>query len=598
MKAYKLGRWNLKDLLAFHRGPEFDQTLAQLEARVAKFEQQRPHLSDEMEETEFLTLVRDSEETSRIARRVGSYAGLWFTENTQNGEALTFQRQVDQRLTELTNRTLFFSLWWKSLRDDAAARLMANSGDYRYFLERQRAFKPHTLAESEEQIINLKDVAGIDGLVTVYDMLTNKFQFTLKTNGRTKTLTREELMTYARGADPKLRAAAYREMFRVYGENQAALSQIYAYRIQDWRNENIKLRHFTSPLSVRNLANDIPEAATEALLKVCRANAKLFQRYFKYKARALGIPSGKLRRYDLYAPIAPSDKKFPYADAVEMVLASFNSFSPTVGKLAQQVFQDQHVDSEIRAGKSSGAFCASVLPGMTPYVLLNYTGRARDVSTMAHELGHAIHALLARDHSTFTFHSALPLAETASVFGEMMLNDRLLANEKDTEVLRDLRANQIDDIYASVMRQAYFVMFERDAHEMFTQGKTTDQVAEHYLENLHEQFGDSMDIADEFKWEWIVIPHFYHTPFYVYAYSFGTLLSLALYKRYRDQGESFKPSYLKILSYGGSASPQKILGEAGIDITSEKFWQGGFYVIKGWIDELEALPAKKKRKRK
>ena len=569
MKEFKLGRWNLKDVLPAHSGSPFEQIVNDLEKRVAQLERQRPNLSDEMDEKEFIALVRDTEETSKLAHRLGAYAGLWFTENTQNSEALTFQRQIDQRLTDLGNRTLFFSLWWKSLRDPAAARLMANAGDYRYHLERQRAFKPHTLAESEEQIINLKDISGIGGLVTLYDMLTNKFKFTLKIKNRTKTMTREELMIYARGADPKLRAAAYRELFRVYGENQTALAQIYAYRVQDWRNENIQLRHFASPLGVRNLANDIPEAATEALLKVCRANTKLFQRYFKYKARALGIK--KLRRYDLYAPIAPSDKKFAYADAVEMVVHSFTSFSPAVGKVASQVFQDQHVDSEVRAGKASGAFCASVLPGMTPYVLLNYTGRARDVSTMAHELGHAIHALLARDHSAFTFHSALPLAETASVFGEMMLNDHLLGDEKDTDVLRDLRENQIDNIYASVMRQAYFVMFERDAHEMFAQGKSAEQVSEHYMENLREQFGDSMDIANEFKWEWIVIPHFYHTPFYVYAYSFGTLLSLALYKRYRDQGEAFKSSYLKILSYGGSASPQHILSEAGIDITSERF---------------------------
>ena len=179
--------------------------------------------------------------------------------------------------------------------------------------------------------------------------------------------------------------------------------------------------------------------------------------------------------------------KYSYARAVEMVLDSFNAFSPRVGKLAQQVFDDEHVDSEIRPGKSSGAFCAGILPGQTPYVLLNYTGRARDVSTMAHELGHAIHALLAREHSAFTFHSALPLAETASVFGEMMLNDRLLANENDVDVRRDLRANQLDDTFGSVMRQAFFVMFERDAHEMLTQGKSAEQVAERYMENLREQ---------------------------------------------------------------------------------------------------------------
>lgn len=596
MKEYQLAHWKLGDLLPSHQGAEFEQIVQALETRVAQFESQRGKLSDEMDESEFLSLLAHSEETSKLARRLGAYAGLWFAANTQDSEALTFQRQIDQRLTDLTNRTLFFSLWWKSLRDDAAARLMKNAGDYRYYLERQRALKPHTLAEAEEQIINLKDVSGIEGLMTLYDMLTNNFRFTLQTKGRPKTMSREELMTHVRSADPKVREAAYRELYRVYGENRKSLAQIYAYRVEDWRNENIKLRHFSSPLAVRNLANDIPEAATDALVAVSRANAPLFQRYFKYKARSLGIK--KLRRYDIYAPMAPADKKYPYARAVEMVLDSFNAFSPRIGRLAQQVFDDQHVDSQLRAGKSSGAFCASILPGQTPYVLLNYTGRGRDVSTMAHELGHAIHALLAQGHSTFTFHSALPLAETASVFGEMMLNDRLLANENDVEVRRDLRAHQLDDTYGSVMRQAFFVIFEREAHEMLTQGKSAEQVAVRYMENLREQFGNGMEIGDEFKWEWITIPHFYHTPFYVYAYSFGTLLTLALYKRFRIQGEEFKPGYLKILSYGGSASPQHILTEAGIDITSTEFWQGGYDVIKEWIDELESLPTAKKRKRK
>jgi oligoendopeptidase F len=306
----------------------------------------------------------------------------------------------------------------------------------------------------------------------------------------------------------------------------------------------------------------------------------------------------KLRRYDIYAPLAPSDKKYPYARAVEMVLDSFESFSPVIAKHARSVFDAQHVDSEIRKCKSSGAFCASVVPGMPPYVLLNYTGRARDVATMAHEFGHAIHALMAKDHSVLTFHSALPLAETASVFGEMILTDRLLADEKNVDVRRDILATKLDDTYATVMRQAFFVMFERDAHEMIAQGKSVEDINKTYLANLHEQFGDAVEINSEFQWEWVSIPHFYHTPFYVYAYSFGNLLTLALYKQFRKEGASFKPRYLKLLAYGGAASPKHILTEAGLDMTSKAFWQGGFDVIKEWMDELESLPTKKRGRKK
>ncbi len=590
MPTYAQGRWTLKKLLPATSGAEFDAVVRDLKNRVTAFEAHRAQLSDEMEEREFLQVLREVEQIGVASRKLGAYAGLWFAENTQDGGALTFRRQVEQMLTEMGNRTLFFSLWWKSLNDDAATRLMKNSGDLKYFLEADRLFKPHTLTEPEEKIVNLKDVNGVNGLITLYDMLTNRLKFTLTVNGKAKTMTREELMTHVRQSDADLRAAAYRELYRVYAGEGKLLAQIYAYRVQDWASEQLQLRHFQSPIAVRNLVNDVPAAATDALLEVCRANASVYQRYFKKKAKWLGLK--QLRRYDIYAPLQPSNKKYPYAHAVEMVLESFRAFSPRVAQLAQRVFDDQHVDSEMRAGKMGGAFCAGVLPGLSPYVLLNYAGKANDVSTMAHEMGHAIHALLASEHSALTFHSALPLAETASVFAEMLLTDRLLADEKDLSVRRDLLASKIDDTYATIMRQAYFILFERQAHEMFAQGKSVEDVCKTYIENLREQFGDAVQIGDEFQWEWVSIPHIYHTPFYTYAYSFGNLLTLALYKQYQKEGDAFKPRYLKILAYGGSASPTHILSEAGIDITSKAFWQGGFDVIKEWIEQLEALPEK------
>ena len=220
---------------------------------------------------------------------------------------------------------------------------------------------------------------------------------------------------------------------------------------------------------------------------------------------------------------------------------------------------------------------------------MNYTGRARDVATLAHELGHAIHAMLASHHSTFTFHSSLPLAETASTFGEMMLTEKLLAEETDEAVRRDILFKQMDDAFATILRQIYFALFERDAHAMIQNNASTDELCAAYMDNLKEQFGDSVELSDEFKWEWVSIPHIYHTPFYVYAYAFGQLLVFSLYQQYKAEGESFRPKYLKILSSGGSKSPEKILSDAGIDIRSSEFWQGGFDVLSRMVDELEKL---------
>lgn len=587
MATFQQTRWDLSELLAAPSGEPLDTALQVVEARTAKFEAARAKLKPEMDEEEFLDLVKELEDLHRVARRVLAYPDLWFTEDTQNQNALALKARTEQLGAQLSNRTLFFSLWWKDLDDANAQRLLRNAGDYSYWLETERKFKPHTLSEAEEKVITIKDVNGINGLNTVYDMLTNKYMFNLQVDGVSKTMTRDELMTHVRHPSPDVRAATYQELFRVYKEDATVLSQIYTNRVNDWKAEQVELRHFSSPIAARNLGNDVPDAAVDTMLEVCRKNAVVYQRYFKLKAKWLGL--SPMRRSDIYAPLAPVDADYPYSDAVNLVLDSFEKFSPAVASEARRVFDANHVDSQLRQGKRGGAFCASILPDLPSYVLLNYAGKVRDVSTLAHEFGHAIHAGLAREHSVFTFHSSLPMAETASVFGEMILNERLLKENRDPALRRDILSRIVDDAYATVMRQAFFSMFEKVAHAAIVNGATTDELCQLYMENVHAQFGDAVEVHDDFKWEWIVVPHFYHVPFYVYAYSFGQLMTLALYQRYRTEGESFKPKYLKILSYGGSASPQTILGEAGIDITSADFWQGGFDVISGFIDQLEAL---------
>lgn len=587
METFPQTRWNLSALLQAPSGEPVEQALGEIESRTAHFEAAREKLRPEIDEEEFLDLVHEYEDLNRELRKVGYYAELWFTEDTQNQAALAFKTRIEQLATAVANRVMFFSLWWKDVDDENAKRLMRNAGDYTYFLESERMFKPHTLAEREEQIVNLKDVNGMGGLLTVYDMITNKYEFNLTVNGQEKKLTYGELITYTRDPDAEIRAAVYQELFRVYAEDGGVLAQIYASRVNDWKSEQVDLRHFTTPIAARNLGNDVPDAAVDTMLEVCKKNATVFQRYFKLKAKWLGL--NPMRRSDVYAPLAPVDTDFPWEQGVTMVLESFENFSPQLAAEARTVFEAGHIDSEIRPGKRAGAFCASALPELAPFVQINYAGKARDVSTLAHELGHAIHARYARDHSVLTFHSALPMAETASVFAEMILNERLLNATDDPLVKRDILARIVDDAYATVMRQAFFAMFEKAAHDAYANNATADEVRELYWENLKTQFGDALEIQEDFKWEWIVIHHFYHVPFYVYAYSFGQLLTLALYKRYREQGEAFKPNYFKILAYGGSASPAHILEEAGIDMTSADFWQGGFDVIGEFINQLESL---------
>jgi len=588
MLSYQQTRWKLSDLFEAHDGPDMQAANAELERQVTAFEARRAQLTPEIDVVDFLEIVRQLESIDRLAQRIYGFASLKFAADTQDQVAQTFLAQVQQAMAGIENRTLFFSLWWKELEQAAAERLMAASGDYRYWLEEMRHFKPHTLSEVEEKIINIKDTTGASALHNLYDAITNRYIFKMTVDGEEKELTRGEMMVYARHHDPSLRAQAYQEIYRVYGQDGPILGQIYQTLVRDWRNEQVELRKFGYPISARNLVNDIPDEVVDTLLQVCQRNAPIFQRYFRLKARLLGVE--RLRRYDLYAPVSGSDKKYDFKTAVEMVLDSFYHFAPRLSELARRVFAQNHLDSEVRKGKRGGAFCATITPDLTPWVLLNYQGRPDDVATMAHELGHAIHSLLADHHSAFTQHACLPMAETASTFGEMMLVDRLLADETDENVRRDMLFQQVDDSYATIMRQAFFALFERQAHEMIQQGASVDELSAAYLQNLETQFGDSIEITDDFRWEWVSIPHIYQVPFYVYAYAFGQLLVLSLYQQYKEEGESFKPRYLEILAAGGSEAPVKILADAGIDVHNADFWQGGFNVISRMVDQLEALP--------
>ncbi len=587
MQTYQPSPWTLTDLFPSPDGPEIEAAFKELETKASDFEAYREKLSSDIDIETFKRIVKDLEAITLAARKLYHYPSLWFAADTQDQKAQALYARVQQFMAGVQNQTLFFSLWWKELGERKANELMAQAAGYRYWLEEMRHFKPYTLSEAEEKIINIKDVNGVQALVTLYDSITNRYVFKVEVDGEVKEMTRGQLMTLVQSSNPDHRAAAYQELYRVYGDDGPILGQMYQTLIRDWRAEKVELRGYASPISARNLVNDLPDEVVNTLFEVCRQNADVFQRYFMLKAKWLGID--RLRRYDVYAPVTESDKTYSFDEAVKLSLEAFANLSPRIAELAQRVFDENHVDSEVRKGKQGGAFCASVVPGHTPYININYQGKPSDVATLAHELGHAIHAMLAFKHNVFTFHAALPMAENASTFGEMLLVERLLEIEDDPAVRRDILFRQVDGAYATIMRQIFFAMFEVTAHDMVAEGATVEQLCEAYYDNLRTQFGDAVELSEEFKWEWVSIPHFLHVPFYVYAYSFGQLLVFSLYQQYKEDGERFKPRYIKILEAGGSASPIDICAEAGLDITQPEFWQGGFNVIRKMVRDLEAM---------
>jgi oligoendopeptidase F len=588
--AYAQKSWDLSELLPDATEETLTARLAEIESLVQAIERARSELERQPSKELVLEVLEAFEDLTTVSYLPSAYGSLWFSEDTQSEAALTYKNRISRELVGFHNRVLFFLVWWKGL-DEAAARELLPSRqehpDYLHFLEDQRRTKPFMLGERSEQIVNLKDTNGVSAILTIYSMLTNRLEFELEVDGQSKLLTRDQLVAYVYSPNADVRAAAYREMLRVYGDEAKVLSQIFVSRTLDWHAENVGLRGFSSAISVRNIDNDVPDRAVEVLLDACSRNAPVFQRYFRWKAAELG--QERLSRFDLYAPLAGGEKSIPYSEAADLVLSTFEEFEPRLAALARRVFDQDHIDSEVRKGKKGGAFCATVLPTQTPWLQLNYTGKVRDVATLAHELGHAVHSMLAENHSVLTQHPSLPLAETASVFAERLLVDRLLASETDRGLRRELLASSLDDIYATVMRQAYFVRFEQRAHAAIVEGQSPEALNEIYLGLLREQFGDAVEVPEEFSREWVSIPHIYHTPFYCYAYSFGQLLVLALYRRYREEGQSFVPGYLQLLAWGGAARPVEILDEVGVDMTDPAFWQGGFDVVEGLVAELEEL---------
>ncbi len=309
---------------------QWKPNLQKLEGSVSDLEALRPSMTAEISEEAFAKILATLETINTLMRRLQAYSFLWFAEDTQNEAALNLRDRLDRSLVDLGNRVLFFEIWFKDLPDDAAARLIAQSGDMKYSLESARRFKPYTLSEVEEKLLNLKDVNGIDALVNLYEMITNHFTFTLEVDGEKKTLTRDQLTSYFFHASADVRRAAYQELYRVYSDNSTILAQIYSHRVRDWHAEGMELRGYASPIAARNVGNDLPDQVVDTLLSVCRKNAGIFQRYFRLKAGWLGL--GKLRRYDIYAPLAGSDKQYDFAQAAEMVLDSFREFSPQVAE--------------------------------------------------------------------------------------------------------------------------------------------------------------------------------------------------------------------------------------------------------------------------
>lgn len=579
--VYKESTWDLKDLVSNKK--EIDTLLKKVEIQLKKIESYKAKFTSKISTTEFNKLIDELEKYDLMMSSIDQYSGLLFSEDTSNKEAIVLKNKLSQLGSEHSNRLLWFKLNFIKFSKADTDRLIKANDKADYSLRLMLLNKDHVLSDAEERIINIKDTNGIEKLDSIYTILSSSFMYEFEG----KKITREEIVKYVRDADPVRRKKAYDALFEKYKEHENLFGEIYTAILSDMYQEDIKLRKYHSPISIRNKSNDIEDKTVEVLMKVARKNQHLFHSYFKLKAKELKMK--KLRRYDLYAPITEKKEKIPFEECSEMVLDTFKEFSAEFYILAKSMFDRKHIHSIVQKGKRDGAFMSGVRPDIKPYVLLSYTKDWRNVSTLAHELGHAIHFMLSsKRNSIFHIHAALPIAETASIFSELLLIEKM--KKEKPHLRKQLLFSQLDDAYATISRQLEFIAFEVKAHDLIQkESLSSDELNKVYLEMLKEHFGDSVDVPNCFESEWSYIPHIFQSPFYCYAYGFGNLLSFAVYAKYKQHGKEFGKKLIKMLEDGGSKSPKELVRELGFDINSEEFWQSGFNVVKDMIKELESL---------
>jgi oligoendopeptidase F len=587
-------RWDLGDLYSAHDDPDIEATLNDCRARAEKFAGKFRPLLQNPQTLAAATVLRALDDLEIIYERlgrVGSYSGLVYAADTAKPEYQDLEQRVEQRATEIRNLLLFFELEWLKFDDAVANRIMADPllAPYHHYLANLRRYRPHTLTEPEEKILNERDNTGRNAFGRLFSEVTSSLAFTLERNGAKEELNLSQILSLLHDPDRTLRQRAMEVLYQGLSRHGQVLTFVYDTLIQDNLTVD-RLRNYSTPLAQRHLSNEIDGKAVQTMMAVTEENYGLAQDYFGVKAKLLELP--RLALYDQYAPVGKEATPFPYGQAQQVILEAFEAFDPRFRQIAAEFFARNWIDAEIRKGKRGGAFCASPSPQLHPYILCNYDDNLRDVMTVAHELGHGLHGCLSRNQNYFNYDTPLTTAETASVFGEMLVFDYLLAQQTDPQVQIALLAGKIEDIFATVFRQNVLTRFEELAFSARKESRLTpEKLGNLWLEANGKYYGDAVDMPDGYRWGWSYIPHFIHSRFYCYSYVFGQLLVLALYRMYKDEGKTFVPKYLALLEAGGSNSPEVLLKPLGVNIQDATFWRKGFGEVQTLLSKLQQLIA-------
>lgn len=581
-------RWDLSDLYNDIDDPQIERDMAQTDARADSFAATYRGRALSLDAEALYQAIAEYEAIVEAANRLGAFAHLIWTTDAANPRYGALLQRLTEWEAQLQQKLVFFELEWTNAPDDFARAMLAHPtlAHYRHWLEVMRRYQPHRLTEPEEKILAEKSVTGRSAWARFFSELMGNTRYPF--DGQE--LTQAGILAKLYDPDRSVRQRAAQAFTDVLRQQLPTLTYIFNTLAADKASDD-RLRKFPSWISSRNLDNQVSDEVVEALIEAVTARYDIVARYYHLKRRLLGLD--RLYDYDRYAPLPAAEGHYRWEQAREMVLEAYGKFHPQMAEIAGQFFARSWIDAPPYPGKRSGAYSASAVPSVHPYVFLNFTGSARDVMTLAHELGHGVHQYLSREQGMLQQHTPLTTAEMASTFGEMLVFSDFMARESDPAVRLAMLAHKIEDTFATVFRQISMNRFEHAIHTARrTEGELpSERLSQFWLETQQAMFGDSVELTDNYAIWWSYVPHFLQVPGYVYAYAFGELLVLALFARYQQEGDSFAPRYLQVLRAGSSDWPEAILAPLGVDLTAPDFWQEGLREIEALVAQAEKLVA-------
>ena len=585
--AQDLPVWDLTHLYSAPDAPELKKDLAEVTSRSETFAKQYQGKLASLSGAEFGEALAEFEEIEDTLGRIVSYAQLLYAGDNTDAEIAQFYQNVQEEVTNLSSLLLFFTLELNKLEDDVLEKMLSDeaAGKYRPWIMDVRVHRPYQLSDEMERLLVEKSVSGKRAWNRLFDETMAGLRFPFQG----EEVTNSEILDKMSSTDGRVRKEAAKSFGKVLGDNIRLFSLITNTLAKDKATED-QWRGLERPISSRNLSNLVEDEVVDALVSSVKDSyGDLSHRYYGLKAKWFG--TDKMDYWDRNAPLPEDDdRKIEWLEAKSMVLDAYGAFDPKMADIGKRFFDENWIDVPPRPGKDSGAFAHPVTPSAHPYILLNYHGKARDVMTLAHELGHGVHQVLAAGQGTLMADTPLTLAETASVFGEMLTFRSMLDNESDEKRRRILLAGKVEDMLNTVVRQIAFCDFERRVHDARKDGElTSDQLGAIWMDVQGESLGPAFRFDEEYKHYWAYIPHFIHTPFYVYAYAFGDCLVNSLYDVFQQGHEGFQGKYMEMLSAGGSKRHKELLAPFGLDASDPDFWKRGLNVVSGFIDELEGV---------